>query len=305
MFRHLLLVALVGLIAGCSYLEPESSTTTTTTTEAAGTGIATTAPATTLPGDSPCSTGNRPFARDGLISAFGGADGDATQISGIRWTSYPGCEQVMVDFLTADGAPAGRLDPVGVEYDAPTGVVRVSLPADINRSAVADSLLDGNLVKRAYVVATATNLAIDMHLAAGRSYALRAYEVDSPSRIVIDVMEQPDAQPVLGAATGATVVVVSPPAGPVDSPLLVSGYVKGSYQTVTVDLIGRGDQNVAATGTASPLPGNGLWREFATTFHDVPAVPLDLVVTPDGDAEEAVTVAIDATSSNPAEPPQQ
>jgi hypothetical protein len=303
MCRRPYVIVLIALIAGCSYLEPEPSTTTTTTLAGTETVVATTT--TTLPGDSPCLAGDRPFASDGLISAFGGADGDATQISGIRWANYPGCEQVIVDFLTADGAPAGSLDPVGVEYDAPTGVVRVSLPADINRSAIADSLVDGDLVKRAYVVATSTNLAIDVHLAAGRSYALRAREVDSPSRIVIDIKEDPDAQPVLGATTGGSVVVVSPPAGPVTSPLLVTGYVKGSYQTVTADLLGRDDQTVAVTGSASPVPDDGLWREFAETFHDVPAMPLELVVTPDDHSDQAVRVSIDATPLNVSEPAQQ
>jgi hypothetical protein len=270
MFPRLVLIAVVVCITGCSYLEPAPSTTTTT--EAVEqTAVATTAPqATLVAGDSPCLAGDRPFATSGLISAFGGSDGDATQISAIRWASYPGCEQVVVDFLTADGAPAGRLDPVGVEYDAPSGVIRVSLPADINRSAVADSLVDGELVKRAFVVKTTDYIAIDVHLAAGRSYALRAYEVDSPSRILIDIKEQPDAQPVLGATVGPTVVVVSPPAGAVDSPLVVAGYVKGSYESVTADLIRTGDEQVVASGSASPVPGQGIWREFRTTLRDIP-----------------------------------
>lgn len=299
MSRRLALVLLIVWAAGCTFLESEP-TTTTATTEPNQTVVATTAaPSTAASEDSPCLEGDRPFASDGLISAFGDNDGDATQISEIRWSDHPGCEQVVIEFLTADGAPAGGLDPVGVEYNATSGVIRVSLPAQVNRSAVADSLVDGDLVKRAYVVATGETLAVDVHLAAGGSFALRAYEVDSPSRIVIDIKEDPDATPVLGATAGSSIVVATPAAGPVQTSFVVEGYVKGPYDSVTANLVSQVDGALAATQTATPVADDALWREFTVPMRQVPPSPLLLVVTPGNQEQQAVSVPIDATPSSP------
>jgi hypothetical protein len=301
----LVLVALVVTTTGCGFLEPQPSTTTATTTSDTSVIATTASPPTTTTDDSPCLRGDRPYAGNGLISAFGGAEGDATQISAIRWTSHPGCEQVVVDFLTADGAPAGGLNPVGVEYDALAGVIRISLPPEIDRSAVADTLIDGDLVKRAYVVATGQNLAIDVHLATGRTYALRAYEVDSPGRIIVDIKEDAAGQPVLGATMAATLVVVSPQGGPVASPLVVTGYVKGPYETVTADLIIAANHQAAGTQSAMPAAGDAIWRAYTVRFGQVPPTPLHLVVTPDEHDEDAVTISIDgSTSVEPAKPDQ-
>jgi hypothetical protein len=297
-----ILVALVAPAAGCTFLDPEPTTTTATTEANQGIVATTSAPPTTLSEDSPCLAGDRPFTAAGLISAFGGNDGDATQISAIRWSAYPGCEQLTVEFLTADGAPAGGLDPVGVEYEAASGVIRVSLPAEVNRSAVADSLVDGDLVNRAYVVSTGDTLAIDVHLAAGRSYGLRAYDVDSPSRIVIDITEDPEAQPVLGATAGNDVVVVTPAAGPVQASFVVEGYVKGPYDSVTLDLVSQADGAVAATETVTPAAGEAIWREFTVPFRQVPPLPLLLRVTPGNQEQSAVTVRVNASPGVPADP---
>ena len=114
--------------------------------------------------DSPCLVGDRPFSSSGVISAFGGATGDAAQISGIRAGSHPGCERVVIDLLTADGAPAGSLGLVGVEYQEEVGIVRINLPNVVTRTAVADTRFDGALANRAYVVYTREgHLAVDIH----------------------------------------------------------------------------------------------------------------------------------------------
>jgi len=294
MFCRISLVALALVAAGCSYLEAGPSTTTTSTEPSDTVPAIAAATTTTVPGDSPCLSGDRPFFDNGVISAFGGSRGDATQISGVQWASHPGCEQVVAAFLTADGAPAGALDPVGVEYNADTGVIRVSLAPSVVRSAVADSRFDGELITRAYVVATGEGLTIDLHLAAGRSYGVRAYEVDSPSRIVIDVREDAGAHPVIGATFGADVVVVAPSTGPVDAPLRVTGYVRGSYDDVTADLVSDGQ--VLATQTAAPAEGGHTWRQYTMVFRDVPSAPLHLLVTAGDDAEHAVEVEIDGTA---------
>jgi hypothetical protein len=296
MLRRISLVALALIAVSCSYLEAGPSTTTTTSGEPGSTIPAITpATTTTIPGDSPCLSGDRPFSDNGVISAFGGPGGDATQISTVQWASHPGCEQVVAAFLTADGAPARALDPVGVEFESDTGIIRVSLASSVVRSAVADSRFDGELITRAYVVATDDGLAIDLHLAAGRSYGVRAYEVDSPSRIVIDVREDAEAQPVIGATFGADVVVVTPSTGPVAAPLRVIGYVSDSYDDVTADLVSDGQ--VVASQTTTPAEGGHTWRQYTMVFREVPSTPLRLLVTPGADAEHVVEVEIDGTTA--------
>ncbi|MCP3997344.1 MAG: hypothetical protein GY722_20145, partial [bacterium] len=135
MNRLLLILVAALVLTSCGALDSLASTTTTTEPVVAEPDP----PPTTLPEtDSgtvpPCLSGDRPFAADGVISGFGGANGDATQVAGIRWASYPGCERLVVDLLTADGAPAGAIDPVGVDYRALEGVIRINLPPAISRS---------------------------------------------------------------------------------------------------------------------------------------------------------------------------
>ena len=142
--------ALLLMLTSCATTSETSGTTTTAPPAPQAT--ATTATTSTLadtPPDSPCLVGDRPFSSSGVISAFGGATGDAAQISSLRSGSHPGCERVVVDLLTADGAPAGSLGLVGVEYDEEVGIVRINLPEMILRTAVADSLFDGELAEHA------------------------------------------------------------------------------------------------------------------------------------------------------------
>jgi hypothetical protein len=296
MLRGTALLLIVLLVAGCGYLEGDTSATTTattTTTPDAGPMVSSSVPTTTAATDSPCLAGDRPFSDAGVISAFGGPNGDATQISGVQWAAYEGCEQVVVDFLTADGAPAGALDAAGVEFDAASGVIRVSLAPAIARSAVADSRFDGELITRSYVVATGDGLAVDVHLAAGSAYAVRAYEVDSPSRVVVDVKADAEAQPVIGATFGQDVVIVEPPTGVISAPLRVSGYVKGTFEKVTGALVVDGTE--VSTTTVTPVTASRIWREFSMVFREVPTSPIDLVVTPAGKDDLALHVAVDAT----------
>jgi hypothetical protein len=153
------------------------------------------------------------------------------------------------------------------------------------------------LITRSYVVATGDGLAVDVHLAAGKAYAVRAYEVDSPSRVVVDVKEDPEAQPVVGATFGQDVVIVEPSTGYVGAPLRVSGYVKGTFETVTGALVV--DESEVATTTVSPAAASRIWREFSMVFREVPRAPIDLVVTPADKNDLAVHVAINATPVDP------
>ena len=272
--------ALLLMLTSCATTSETSGTTTTAPPAPQAT--ATTATTSTLadtPPDSPCLVGDRPFSSSGVISAFGGATGDAAQISSLRSGSHPGCERVVVDLLTADGAPAGSLGLVGVEYDEEVGIVRINLPAMILRTAVADSLFDGELAEHAYVVRTTEgHLAVDIHVVAGAAVALRAFEVDAPSRIVVDLRPNPDATPVRGAIAAGGIIVVTPGPGRTTAPLTVSGYVRPHEANVVASLHEeQGSEPLAETTTTAPERA-GAWGEFEVRFATLPQQRVELFV---------------------------
>ncbi|MCP3995203.1 MAG: hypothetical protein GY722_09080, partial [bacterium] len=219
---------------------------------------------------------------------------------------YPGCERLVVDLLTADGAPAGAIDPVGVDYRALEGVIRINLPPAISRSAVSDSLFDGALIQRAFVIATDDNqIAIDVHATPGNTLSLRAFEVASPSRIVIDVRTEENTTAVLGATLGTGVVVISPLTTETATNVVVSGYARGSTNGLLVRAFSAGD-TAPITEEAVELRGeSNLWREFAVELADLPARPLEITVGFRGAAgAEATRVTFDATDRRIPDPPE-
>ncbi len=307
--RRVLLIAMFAIVAvGCTSLDIGTSTTTTSTPPETPAAITTASAEPPLQDDSPCLAGDRPFASAGVISAFGGASGDATQISGIRWAGHPGCERVAVDLLTVDGAPAGALGPVGVEYNETLGIVRVNLPTAIARTAVADSLVDGDLVNRVYVVRTESgSLAIDIHVTPGAAVALRAFAVDAPSRIVIDLRPDPEAAPVIGAVRAGTVVVLAPAPGPAETPIVVSGYTRSFEAYVVARLYD--DRETTALVEQSTIASDWaeMWGEFTITFVDPPHRSLQLFVgseSPRNGDLEGVWVPIDTSVPETVSPPE-
>ena len=217
MFRSLATLVMLAVLTGCADASETSASdnpipSPPTTAPVVTT---TTTPPSTTGQTSPCLSGDHPFSSSGIISAFGGAGGDAAQISGLKAEQYPGCERIVLELLTADGAPAGSLGLVGVEYDAELGIVRINLPRSIARTSVADLRFDGELAERAYVVQTAEgNLGLDLHVVAGSSVALRAFEATAPTRIVIDLKVDPEIPAVVGAVSDDHVVVTSPGQSP-------------------------------------------------------------------------------------------
>lgn len=301
MRRFTTALALLALLSACAPPAEDTAPETTPAPPPIETTSTTAAPTPTtgVQPDSPCLVGDRPFSSSGVISAFGGATGDAAQISGIRAGDHPGCERVVVDLLTSDGAPAGSLGLVGVEYREDVGLIRINLPAVIARTAVADTRFDGELAERAYVVRTAEgHLAVDIHVAAGAAVALRAFEVDAPSRIVVDLRPDPEAATVRGSIVGDGVVVIEPGAGAVDTPLSVSGYARAFEANVVVRLhASREEAPLAETSTAATEWGEA-WGEFEVTLTSIPQQPLELFVGAEsarpGDPAGA-WISIDAT----------
>lgn len=306
MRRSLVFMLMLLTAAGCGIVEQVAPTTTvvTTTTTAAPTLPTTTAAPVT--DESPCLAGDRPFAREGIISAFGGANGDAAQISKLRWASHPGCERIVIELLTADGAPAGAIDPVGVDYNSQTGIIRVALPEAITRSAIADTRFDGELVSGAFVVATqAGTLAVDLHVTPESALALRAFEVDSPSRVVIDVRPDDEAAVVVGASVGDSVVVLSPLRDSTDKTVQVRGYVRGGSGEVKVAVFRMSEEPALVLETTIATPDGNLWQEFATVIRDLPADVLQFEVTTERDRTgPPARITIDTTDRSIPEPPE-
>jgi hypothetical protein len=306
MRQLILITSLAILAAACTSNDPlASSTTSSTALSETSLAITTTSADPPQQDDSPCLAGDRPFADSGVISAFGGTTGDATQISGIRWAGHPGCERVVVDVLTADGAPAGSLGTVGVDYDEVLGIIRVNLPTAIARTAIADVLIDGELIDRAYVVrTTAGGLAVDIHVTVGSSVALRSFEVDAPSRIVVDVRPEPNAPGVVGATISRDMVVLSPLAGPVATPLVVAGYTRAFESLVIAQLHEDRDSEPIDIQTALAADWAEVWGEFTLTFNDPPPQTKELFVgseSPSTGDLDGVWVAVDG--SGPTAPP--
>lgn len=307
---RLLLVMVFAIVVTACAAGDTGTSTTTSSTSPPDTSAAITTASVDPPqqDDSPCLAGDRPFANAGVISAFGGITGDATQISGIRWAGHPGCERVVVDLLTADGAPAGALGPVGVDYNETLGIVRVNLPAAVARTAIADSLIDGDLADRAFVVRTeGGSLAIDIHLTAGATVAVRAFEVDAPSRIVIDIKPDAAATPVSGALTSGDVVVIAPPSGRAQSPLVVTGYARVFEAQVVARLYDNREATALIEQRAVAAEWAEMWGEFTITFIDPPQQSLELFVGSDsarnGDLE-GVWIAIDMSPAETSTPPE-
>ncbi|MDJ0664379.1 MAG: hypothetical protein QNJ75_07450 [Acidimicrobiia bacterium] len=306
MRRTLILLLTLLTAAGCGIAEqvaPTTTTTTTTTTTAAPT-IPTTADAPAAD-ESPCLAGDRPFAREGIISAFGGANGDAAQLSRLRWASHPGCERVVIELLTADGAPAGAIDPVGVDYNSQAGIIRVALPEAITRSAIADSRFDGELVSGAFVVETrAGSLAVDLHVTPESALALRAFEVDSPSRIVIDVRPDDEGTAVVGASIGTSVVLLSPSSQSTERRVEISGYARGGSGDIDIAVYRTGEDPELVFEATVPAASGRLWQEFATTAPGLPAGVLEVEVAAQRDRSGTpARVTIDTSDRSVPAPP--
>lgn len=309
MRRTMSLVFLTVVVAACS--PNEATTTTAASTEAPPTSRATTTQApqivtttsssvsstSSLP-SSPCFEGDRPFATGDVISAFGGASGDAAQISEIRAARHPECERVVVDLLTADGAPAGSIGLTGVEYNEVAGIIRINLPADITRSAITDLLIDGDLVRRAYVVRTQQDrLAVDIHVVPGAAIALRAFEVDAPSRVVVDLRPDDQATRPAGAYIGTRVVVTDVAAtGP---SLRIRGYARTRESAVAAYVYSDREADPIRVAESSAVQWSGAWGEFALTLRDLPTMQLEIYVGDDPGDSEGVWLDADLTPTSP------
>lgn len=286
MNRLIVVLGITLLISACSPGSQEAIITTTTS-------LVTTT--TRAPSSEICIAGDLPFGDDGLIAALGEDTGDAASLADIRWEPSATCERVTVNFGAASGAPATTLGPTGVSVVPYAGVIRIGLPPEVKVSAIADSLLEGDLVRAVYVLRRDGHLAIDIHGLDDVPIVARAFTTSSPASLVVDVARaSTDAVPI-GVTASDTVVVVNPTPGPGTYPIPVDGYVAPGTTLAHVQLIAEGttlmNQSIALRGDADA------WQSFETAIDDGPIGSVVVFVgsvddegQPDSGAMVSVTV---------------
>ena len=268
------LVVLALQLAGCAGGTTATTAAPPTSTSPPSSTTTTAPPTSTVTSQPPaptdvavCVAGDVAFDADGLIATLGQPAGDAATVGGVRWIDHGPCERLVVDLLTADGAPAVVLGETSVSFAAGLGVVRIELPAQF--TAVTTSIIEGPLVDRVYVVRLENGrLAVDIHLG-DDPVAVRSFDVGEPARVVVDIVPWEDglrrqARPIVGEG----VVVLAPVPGAVAYPLTVTGYAR-TFEATVVATLAQGNEEVAREFTTA-TDWIDSWGEFSITFTDGP-----------------------------------
>ena len=221
--RHLVLLLLLALLAP-SCAEPAAVVTSTApaTTTSAPAASNTTAE----PGLPPCLAGDQAFATDGALASglLDDQESDAELVAGLRWTAYQGCERVVVELATAGGAPATEPGGVRAELLRDQGIIRLRLDDLVTSTAIADRVVERELVDRVYVVRSLDgDLYVDIHL--GSPVLARASINRSPAEVIVDLRSggpELEARPVVADSA----VVVAPTGHEAEYPLIVEGYAR-------------------------------------------------------------------------------
>lgn len=207
---------------------------------------------------------------NGLVAAVGEDVGDATQIEQIRMDSAALCERVTIEFTNESGAPAASIGPTGISVLDFAGVVRIVVPAEIATTAIADTLLEGDLVDTAAVIRDDDGgLTIDIRGVEGTPILARAFATTSPASLVIDVTSSTEPREVAGVSASATAIVVSPVPGPNLYPITVDGYAAPGLRSISVQLDTEDSTAVVLTVA---LEGHvDAWQAFRTSIEDGPS----------------------------------
>ncbi len=217
-----------------------------------------------------CAIGDLAFTQDGLAAALGEDVGDAAKVETIRWDGAGTCERITIEFSTQDGVPATTLGPTGVSVISFSGIVRVVLPSGVSATAIADSLIDGDLIQRVYVVRLSDEtLVIDIHGVDAVPITARAVATASPASLVIDVSTDSSLSPPIGVTASPPTVVLTPVPGPNLYPIAVEGYASPSLQSLRIQLSGdddgRQDRSIALDGDVDA------WQAFRNVIPDGPS----------------------------------
>jgi len=254
-------IAMMGLISvGCSAASETPGSTTTLTPDTT---------TTRAPSNEICLSGDLPFGPDGLIAALGDDEGDATSVSQIRWDPSGTCERLTVAFGSVSDAPATTLGPSAVSVISYAGIVRAGLPAEVEASAVADTLVEGSLVSSVFVVRDQDGfMFIDIHGADEIPIQARAFTTTSPATLVIDITRADTTATPVGVTKSGSVVIISPTPGPAPYPTVVDGYVEPGLLAVRVQVIES--DNAVVDRSVSVDGYHDTWQSFTSMIEEGP-----------------------------------
>jgi hypothetical protein len=267
--RLLTAIVVMGLtLVGCSPAPQDFATTATTAAETT---------TTRAPSNEICLSGDLPFRDEGLVAALGEDEGDATTVSQIRWDPSGTCERLTVIFGTDSGAPATTLGPSAVSVISYAGIVRAELPAEVDTSAVADTLIEGSLVHSVFVVRDQNGIVfIDIQGVDGIPIQARAFTTKSPATLVMDIARADTPATPVGVTTTGSAVVIAPTPGRMQYPAIVSGYVEPGMLAVRVQLLES--DNAVVDRSVSVHGYTDTWQSFTSTIDDGPSGDVVLFV---------------------------
>ncbi len=282
--RHIV-VGLALLVTSCT-----TSVNGPTVPDTAG-DTSTAAPATAEAAGADCGTGG--YVAAGPLGRVGDGSGDTEQILSISLDTQPECERVTLEFATRGGAPATQLSPAQVELLADLGIVRVSFSTVVQSSALAESVFEGSIAQRAYVVRD-LNGRIFVDVILGGAAEARLMTNRTPARLVVELRPS-DAEPPAGPVTSDLIVVTSPIDPVVSPPLQVTGYARtldGQVIGRVTDGAGTAEERVTASAAYVET-----WGSFLMTLEQVPEGPFQLFVGGQSPADGSRTgVTIDLES---------
>jgi hypothetical protein len=206
-----------------------------------------------------------------------GDEGDAELVTGLRWTAYEGCERLVVELATAGGAPATEPGGVRAELLRGKGIVRLRLDDQVTSTAIANRVVERQLVDRVYVVRSLDgDLYVDIHL--GSAVLARASINRSPAEVIVDL--QPGG-PELGTGPGIsdTAVVVGPPDDKAGYPLTIEGYARTFEATVVLRI--RQGNRLDVEEVTSAADYLVTWGEYRFELPDGPNGRVEVFVGED------------------------
>ena len=270
-------VLLTALACGQEAADPAPVATTAPETTAASVAPETTAaPATSAatttqaPPPAPvCGGPGDGFVSEGLVAWLGSANGDASHVSGIFLEQVEECERLRVTLTAAGGAPATALPLAEVELIPEAGRLRARFDPEVWSTAITDTLLEGELVERVYVVRGLDGRKfVDVHLTEGVD--ARAMTGDDPSHVLIDFRRNGvplAARPAVSRFT----VVTGPVGGPASYPIAVNGYSR-TFEANVVGFVSRNDEagETGETYFTSAADYIETWGEFRLAVEDGP-----------------------------------
>ncbi|MDH3260725.1 MAG: Gmad2 immunoglobulin-like domain-containing protein [Acidimicrobiia bacterium] len=231
--RQVILPLLLALFAACT--DPAATTTSSATST---TTIAPT-PSTiaAVPDLPPCLAGDQAFATDGALARglLDGGESDAELVAGLSWTAFDGCERLVIEFATAGGAPATEPGGVRAELLRDLGIIRLRLDSRVTSTAIADRVVERQLVDQVYVVRSLDgDLYVDIHL--GSAVVARASINRSPAEVIVD-LRAGGPELVARPIVTDTAIVIIPTAPKAEYPFMVEGYARTSEATVVLRIL--------------------------------------------------------------------